>query len=86
MMVEAGGVGVFRALKARKLLILQDAQNSKNAEIALNWNVSGTRPWKRGAVPPRTGDNLSVKDAAANRALFCVAYTLPHSSAPDPIT
>jgi hypothetical protein len=26
-----------------KLLIFRDAQNSKNAEIAPNWNVSGTR-------------------------------------------
>jgi len=42
-MVEAGGVGVFSVLKTRKLLILLDAQNSRNAEIALNWNVSGTR-------------------------------------------
>jgi len=42
-MVEAGGVGIFRALKTRKLLILLDAQNSRNAEIAPNWNVSGTR-------------------------------------------
>jgi len=46
-MVEAGGVGIFRALKTRKLLILLDAQNSRNAEIAPNWNVSGTRLAKK---------------------------------------
>jgi len=30
-------------LKTRKLLKNEQAQNSKNAEIAPNWNVSGTR-------------------------------------------
>jgi hypothetical protein len=41
--VEAGGVGIFCALKTRNLLILLYAQNARNAEIAPNWNVSGTR-------------------------------------------
>jgi len=30
-------------LKTRNLLILPVAQNAENGEIALNWNVSGTR-------------------------------------------
>jgi hypothetical protein len=42
-MVEAGGVGIFCVLKTRKLLKNRGAQKSKNAEIALQWNVSGTR-------------------------------------------
>jgi hypothetical protein len=46
-MVEAGGVGIFRSLKTRKLLILLDAQKAKNAEIAPSWNVSGTRLAKK---------------------------------------
>ena len=42
-LVEAGGVGIFRPLKTRKLLIFRDAQNAQNCKIAFNWNVSGTR-------------------------------------------
>jgi hypothetical protein len=42
-MVEAGGVGVFSALKTRKLLKNLSAQKSRNAQIAPNWNVPGTR-------------------------------------------
>ena len=57
-------------LKTRKLLISRPTKNAVYAKTALNWNVSGTRPRKRGAVQPRSGDNLSIKDAAANRALF----------------
>jgi hypothetical protein len=36
------GVGLFRFVKTRKLLKNRRAQKSKNAEIAANWNVSGT--------------------------------------------
>ena len=42
-MVEAGGVGIFRSLKTRKLLILRPAKNGQYYKIAPNWNVSGTR-------------------------------------------
>jgi hypothetical protein len=41
--VEAGGVGIFRGIETRKLLQNGRAQKSKNAEIAPNWNVTGTR-------------------------------------------
>jgi len=30
-------------LKTRNLLIFRDAQNAESDEIALDWNVSGTR-------------------------------------------
>jgi hypothetical protein len=46
-MVEAGGVGIFWPLKTRKLLILLDAKDAQNHEIAPNWNVSGTRRLSR---------------------------------------
>jgi hypothetical protein len=42
-MMEAGGVGYSGLLKTRKLLISRPAKNAKYHEIALNWNVSGTR-------------------------------------------
>ena len=45
-MVEAGGVGIFCLLKTHNLLILRDAQNARSAEIAPNWNVSGTRAFQ----------------------------------------
>jgi hypothetical protein len=46
-MVVAGGVGIFRVLKTRNLLILRDAKNAQNSKIAPNWNVSGTRKFRR---------------------------------------
>lgn len=46
-MVEAGGVGIFGALKTRKLLILRPAKNAVYGKIAPNWNVSGTRLAKK---------------------------------------
>jgi hypothetical protein len=42
-MVEAGGVGIFRVLKTRKLLIFRHAKNAEPGKIAANWTVSGTR-------------------------------------------
>jgi len=48
-MVEAGGVGMFRVLKTRKLLIFRDAKNAEHGKIALNWNVSGTRDFSSSA-------------------------------------
>lgn len=42
-MVEAGESEYQGLLKTRNLLIFRDVQNWKNAQIALNWNVSGTR-------------------------------------------
>ena len=42
-MVEAGESEYSGALKTRNLLILGDAKNARIAEIAPNWNVSGTR-------------------------------------------
>jgi hypothetical protein len=41
-MVEAGESEYSGVLKTRKLLKYRAAQKSKNAEIALNWNVFGT--------------------------------------------
>jgi hypothetical protein len=42
-----------RVLKTRKLLILLDAKNAEDGEIAPNWNVSGTRPaaYSTGHIP-----------------------------------
>jgi hypothetical protein len=45
-MVEAGGVGIFRLLKTRNLLIFRDAKNAEHGKIAPNWNVSGTRDFQ----------------------------------------
>jgi len=64
-MVEAGGVGIFRSLKTRNLLILRNAKNAENGKIAPNWNVSGTRDFSIGqtkfSLPPqvsfRAGDD-----------------------------
>ena len=46
-MVEAGESEHFGPLKTRKLLKNRRAQKSKSAEIAFNWNVSGTRDFHR---------------------------------------
>jgi hypothetical protein len=45
-MVPAGESEYPGLLKTHKLLISRDAQKSKNAEIAPNWNVSGTRDFQ----------------------------------------
>jgi hypothetical protein len=43
-MYGGGGESEYSGvLKTRKLLILRDAENVANGEIAPNWNVSGTR-------------------------------------------
>ncbi len=41
-MVEAGEVGTITVFKTHKLLIVRDAKNAENVEIAPNWTVSGT--------------------------------------------
>ena len=41
--VEAGESECSAVLKTQNLLILRDAQNAENGQIAPNWNVSGTR-------------------------------------------
>jgi hypothetical protein len=45
-MVEAGESEYSGVLKTRKLLKNGRAQKSENAEIAPNWNVSGTRDFQ----------------------------------------
>lgn len=52
-----GGVGRFRTLKTRNLLKMRDAQNARTAQIALNWNVSGTRTFQPAAP---FFDNISL--------------------------
>jgi hypothetical protein len=45
-MVEAGESEYWCVLKTHKLLILRDAKNAENCQIASNWNVSGTRVFR----------------------------------------
>ena len=79
-MVEAGGVGIFRALKTRKLLILLDAQNSRNAEIAPNWNVSGTRAEFRSPFPK----SPTIADQFGWLSLFCLLrWCASHRANPE---
>ena len=40
--MKAGGVGIFRPLKTRKLLKARNARNATTCRIGFNWNVSGT--------------------------------------------
>ena len=63
--MEAGESEYSVVLKTQNLFIFRDAQNAENAEIAPNWNVSGTRKFQ--SYDPN-GDNLllprHLKDSA----------------------
>src|SRR5208282_2781800 len=54
------------ALKTRNLLILPVTQNAENGEIALNWNVSGTRDFSFAKRNFGTASRLSPKLATTS--------------------
>jgi hypothetical protein len=69
-------------LKIRNLLIFQDAQNVENGKIAPNWNVSGTRNFRRLAnlVASQGDDPVRFGGYCAVRVRFPNVTTIPMTS------
>jgi hypothetical protein len=75
-MVEAGESEYSRLLKTHKLLKNRDAQKLKNAEIAPDWNVAGTRDFQPACHISFSGNYVIL--------LSDLTYCLPTSQTGSP--
>src|SRR5438309_6538946 len=80
---QNGGGGRSRNISLVENTQVIDSARRSKSEKRRNCAQLERGSRKRGVVLPRSGNNFCIKDAAAKRALFCVAYTMADSIAPD---